>query len=222
MGIVKIYLHNYLLTMIITDLPYFGSISFLQEVIKSDMICFDNNAPFSKMSFKNRMVIATAQGPLHLTIPIVGGRDQKTPLNELCISYDTPWNKQHLKAIVSSYKRSPYFEYYQASLASLYESKPEKLIEFLMTCHIWIQQQLKGKWEIHSMSALPESDLLKWNRVFHTYLPKNYDTIENPIKYQQVFEDKVNFIPNLSILDMLFCVGGKQASNVLKSHANLK
>lgn len=217
MGIVKIYLHNYLLTMIITDLPYFGAISFLQELVHAESICFDNNAPFSKMSFKNRMVIGTAQGPLHLTIPIVGGRDQKTPINEVIISYDTPWNAHHLKAIISSYKRSPYFEYYQASLELLYESKPERLIDFLMNCHLWIQQQLKGKWQLVDLESLNETEQMNWKRHYHAWLPKNYDKIEIPIKYQQVFEDKVGFIPNLSILDLLFCVGGKQAHTYLKS-----
>jgi hypothetical protein len=217
LGIVKIYLHNYLLTMIITDLPYFGTISFLQEIVHADSICFDNNAPFSKMSFKNRIVIASAQGPLHLTIPIVGGRDQKTPINEVLISYDTPWSAQHFKAIISSYKRSPYFEYYQASLEHLYESKPARLIDFLMNCHLWIQLQLKGKWQLIDLESIPETELIKWDRHYHSFLPKNYNKIENPIKYQQVFEEKVGFIPNLSILDLLFCVGGKQAHNFLKT-----
>ena len=203
--------------MLITDLPYFGAISFLQEVAQAETICFDNNAPFSKMSFKNRMVIATAQGQLHLTIPIVGGRYQKTPLSQIAISYDTPWREQHSKAIVSSYKRSPYFEYYEASLKALYDTKPDSLIDFLTSCHLWIQQQLKGKWQIHSLETFNEDELQKWERQFHPWLPKNYDKIANPIKYQQVFEDKIGFIPNLSILDLLFSVGGKQAYQYIKT-----
>lgn len=221
MGFQKIYLHNYLLTMLITDLQYFGSISFIKELIQVDTVNFDHEAPFSKMSFKNRMIIASAQGPLHLTIPIVGGRDQKTALDQIEISYETPWNEQHYKSIVTCYQRSPYFEYYQDSLSNLYQSKPQKLLDFLLNCHLWIQQQLKGKWVIQPKDDIHQESLLNGQRHYHPWLPKNFDRIPNPIKYQQVFEDKVGFIPNLSILDILFCVGGKQTPNYLKAVNNL-
>ena len=51
--------------MVFTDLHYFGSLSYYRSIVKTDIVVFDIVAPFSKMSFKNRMVIATAQGPLH-------------------------------------------------------------------------------------------------------------------------------------------------------------
>ena len=69
--------------MLITVLPYFGTIDFVKSITNQNDIYFDNEQSFTKMSFKNRMVIATAQGALHLTIPIIGGRDQKLPLKEV-------------------------------------------------------------------------------------------------------------------------------------------
>ena len=94
-----------------TDLQYFGSIHFVKTLMIHRNVLFDIEAPFTKMSFKNRMVIITSQGPLMLTIPIVGGRDQKTPIKDIAIAYDSPWSAQHLKSITTSYKRAPYFEY---------------------------------------------------------------------------------------------------------------
>lgn len=203
--------------MIITDLQYFGTISFFNSILKLDQVCFDNNHPFSKMSFKNRMVIATAQGPLHLSIPIIGGRDQKSPLKDIKISYDSPWHEQHYKALISNYQRAPFFEYYQESLKNIYDSKPSYLVDLLMVCHEWTKKQLKGKWEtiydINEVGALNIDD--SCNRIFHPWLPKNYASIPNPIKYQQVFEDKTGFQPNLSILDVLFCCGGKLANQLM-------
>ena len=102
--------------MVYIDLHYFGALSYYHVLAQHGHIIFDCTTAFSKMSFKNRMVIVTAQGPLHLSIPIVGGRDQKTPMNEIRIAYDSPWKSQHFKAISVNYKRAPYFEYYADSV----------------------------------------------------------------------------------------------------------
>lgn len=195
-----------------TDLQYFGSIHFVKTLMENRNVVFDLDAPFSKMSFKNRMVIVTSQGPLMLTIPIVGGRDQKTPIKDITIAYDSPWNAQHLKSIITSYKRAPYFEYYEESLTSLYANKPEKLVDFLLQCSDWLQSQLKIKWE----RSLPHDqvDVVAVIKYQDPWLPKNYSQVERLTKYQQVFSDQLDFVTNASILDMLFCVGGREISRL--------
>lgn len=204
--------------MLITELTYFGTIDFIKTIIQQDEICFDNQMPFSKMTFKNRMVIASAQGPLHLTIPVIGGRDQKIPFKEVKIAYDSPWNLQHMKAIISCYQRAPYFEYYKEDLIQIYNSHPEYLIDFLMTIHVWVRKQLKGKWNVLNTLTIANNQLQPTSDdqiIMTNWLPKNYQTISNPIYYQQVFEDRIGFLPNVSILDLLFCCGGKQAYYLL-------
>ena len=195
-----------------TDLQYFGSIHFVKTLMENRNVAYDLDAPFSKMSFKNRMVIVTSQGPLMLTIPIVGGRDQKIPIKDITIAYDSPWNAQHLKSIITSYKRAPYFEYYEQSLTSLYANKPEKLVDFLLQCSDWLQSQLKIKWE----RSLPHDqvDVDAEFKYQDPWLPKNYSKIEGLPKYQQVFSDQLEFVTNASILDMLFCVGGREISKL--------
>ncbi len=210
MNNVKIYLHNLLLIMITTDLQYFGTISFIKNLIKQDKVYFDNNQPFTKMSFKNRMVIASAQGPLHLTIPIVGGRDQKTCISEIQIDYSTKWNEHHLKSIITNYKRAPFFEYYEMELNEIYSQQTVLLADFLLNINLWVKSKMKGNWEL---SLQNNNEQL--NRFYDPYLPKNYFEIINPVMYQQVFEDKTGFLPNLCILDMLFCCGGKQANYLI-------
>ncbi len=194
---------------IISDLQYFGSISYIKELMQSDLVYFNGEQLYSKMSFKNRMIIGTAQGPLHLSIPIIGGRDQKISMKQIKIAYHIPWMNQHYKTIVSSYKRSPFFEYYHHDIKQIYATQPEYLHDFLINVNEWIKKQIKGKWEISLIEPIHSKN--------HSTecLPKNYDQIQNPIVYQQVFEDKIGFMPNLCILDMLFCCGGKQANGLL-------
>jgi hypothetical protein len=196
--------------MLITDLPYFGTIGFFQNLLQSDKVLFDSDQPFSKMSFKNRMVIATAQGPLHLSIPVIGGRDQKTPIKEIRIAYDSSWNEQHFKALVSNYQRSPFFEYYKDTLYEQYQSKPIFLIDFLEAAHYWVRNQLKGNWELVKQDS--GDNAIRW---YDPWFPKNYMEYPNPVVYQQVFEDKTGFLPNLSVLDLLFNCGGKQGHQLM-------
>lgn len=203
--------------MLITDYQYFGSICFIELIYTQKQLCFDKEAAFTKMSFKNRMIILSAQGPLNLTIPILGGREQKTAIKDVLIAYDAPWQAQHFKAIKTCYKRAPYFEYYEADLEKLYTTKKEYLVDFLEDCHQFLQKSIKGKWElidckepinepineeVKKVSALP------WQ-------PNNYEQFAIQYPYMQVFESSKGFISNLSILDWLFCEGGKEISKQL-------
>lgn len=194
------------------DLQYFGSIHFVKTLMENKNVLYDLEAPFTKMSFKNRMVIITSQGPLMLTIPIVGGRDQKTPIKDIAIAYDSPWSAQHLKSITTSYKRAPYFEYYEESLTALYSKKPAKLVDFLQQCSEWLQSQLKVNWDLSIPHHQVDVDaIIKYQ---DPWLPKNYSRIEGLPKYQQVFTGQNDFITNASILDMLFCVGGREINKL--------
>jgi hypothetical protein len=195
-----------------TDLQYFGSIHFVKTLMENRNVVFDLEAPFTKMSFKNRMVIVTSQGPLMLTIPIVGGRDQKTPIKDITIAYDTPWTAQHLKSLTTSYKRAPYFEYYEQSLQVLYANKPAKLVDFLLLCSDWLQIQLKLNWNFNQTQEKVALDAVV--KYYDPWVPKNYNQHNGLPKYQQVFSDQIDFVANLSILDMLFCVGGREISKL--------
>jgi hypothetical protein len=159
------------------------------------------------------MVIATAQGPLHLTIPIVGGRDQKTPMNAIQIAYDSPWRTQHFKAISINYKRAPYFEYYADSLEQLYSIEHVYLNDFLLATQHWTKAHLKAKWLIEIANEQTSiQQALKW---VDPMKPNNFETSNNQFKYQQVFDSSTGFIPNTCILDALFAMGGKQVLTMI-------
>ena len=218
--------------MILCDYQYFGPICFIELVYKQKQLCFDKEAPFSKMSFKNRMVILSAQGPLNLTIPILGGREQKTAIKDILIAYDAPWQAQHFKAIKTCYKSAPYFEYYEDDIEKLYTTKKVYLVDFLEDCHHFIKKSIKGEWElidcnksikepinvtineeVSKVSA--ELELNRKEKTIFPWQPNNYDQFAIQHPYLQVFELTKGFTSNLSIVDWLFCEGGKEISKLL-------
>ena len=205
--------------MLITDYQYFGPICFIELIYNQKQLCFDKEAPFTKMSFKNRMVILSAQGPLNLTIPILGGREQKTAIKDILIAYDAPWQAQHFKAIKTCYKRAPYFEYYEADIEKLYATKKEYLVDFLEDCHHFLQKSIKGKWELIDYKEYKNEETIK---EILPWQPNNYDQFPIRHSYLQVFESSKGLIPNVCILDWLFCEGGKEISKQLSENLNLK
>jgi hypothetical protein len=194
--------------MVYTDLHYFGTLTYYHEFAQHEQITFDMTSAFSKMSFKNRMVIATAQGPLHLSIPIIGGRDQKTPMNEIRIAYDSPWRTQHYKAISINYKRAPFFEYYVDSLDQLYSIEHVYLNDFLLATQNWTKEQLKAKWLFETENA--QHFIQKQTKWVDPMKPNNFETTTKQFQYQQVFDSTKGFIPNTCVIDALFAIGGKQ------------
>jgi hypothetical protein len=179
------------------------------------------------MSFRNRCLIAGAQGIISLSVPLQQGRNQQLPMNEVRISDTEQWQSRHFKSIRSAYNRSPFFDFYQDELAAIYRRPFELLTDWNICCLEWIKEKLAWSTEIRfTESAIPYqsdgiaefpdgfteprdgvSELRKGiadlrNRV----LPKNYMEWK-PVKYRQVFEERTGFFPNLSILDLLFNCG---------------
>jgi hypothetical protein len=209
--------------MMLSDYQYFGPICFIELIYNQKQLCFDKEAAFTKMSFKNRMVILSAQGPLNLTIPILGGREQKTPIKDILIAYDAPWQAQHCKAIKTCYKSAPYFEYYEADIEKLYATKKEYLVDFLEDCHQFIKKSIKGKWELIDCKVpikevekvSVELEVNSKQKTMLPWQPNNYDQFAIQHPYRQVFESTKGFTSNLSIVDWLFCKGGKEISKQL-------
>src|SRR5580658_3808026 len=89
------------------------------------------------MGFRNRCQIAGAQGVVDLSVPLVKGRDQKTLVRDVRISYRQPWAAQHWKTIVSCYSRSPWFDHYRDELEGLYRRRFDFLVDWDLACFDW-------------------------------------------------------------------------------------
>jgi hypothetical protein len=200
---------------LIVDLQYFPSYILYKILNKSSNIIFEQYDFYQKMSFRNRCQVAGAQGRVNLSIPLAKGRDQKTLMKDVRIANNLRWQDNHWKTILSCYSRSPWFEFYRDELERLYLRPFVFLLDWNMACFEWTRGVLASPVPVGLTDTYQahynEDEWLDWRG---RLLPKNIlDAAHGaPIVYRQVFEEITGFIPNLSILDLLFCEGQRARS----------
>ncbi|MCH7657304.1 MAG: WbqC family protein [Bacteroidetes bacterium] len=204
---------------IILSTAYLGPICYYSRFFLPYPVLIEKNENYLKQSYRNRCVIYGANGPLTLAVPVQRGSFHKTAINELEIDYVTDWQANHLRSIISSYKSAPFFEFYIDDLIPCYQQKIRYLIDYntslmkILLRHLEIKQ---GFSFTKSFIKQYPSKLLDFREKIH---PKK--TFRDPffknLEYTQVFSPKHGFIPNLSILDLLFNLGPGSAELLKKS-----
>lgn len=202
---------------LIIDIQYFAPFSFYKISYKFSNIIFEQYETWQKMSFRNRCRIAGAEGIIDLSIPLVGGRDQKTLMKEVKISDEKGWRDRHWKTIVSCYSRSPWFGHYRDDLEILYRRPSIFLVDWNRRCFEWSMKALGmtpgvALTDRYEKSYGPEDGVDLRGKI----APGSSEPAAEGPRYRQVFEERMGFIPDLSILDLLFCEG-KNAIRYIQS-----
>ena len=175
---------------------------------------------YQKQSYRNRCRFYAADGVQALSYPIVHeGGTHKLPISEIRIDWSTPWLQQHERAIISAYRTSAYFEYYQDELFAILESRPEKLLDlnmallrfFIEKTGLAIDLRTTQDYSRDGVLASPDGTAVICEDLREAIHPKRPDTILEDLKlakpYFQVFASKHGFKSNLSIMDLLFNEG---------------
>jgi WbqC-like protein family len=201
--------------MVVSELQYFPPITFVTTLYKETYVFLDIYETYRKMSFRNRCIIAGAQGIISLSVPLEEGRNQNQPMNEVLISKAEDWQSRHFKSIQSAYNRSPFFEYYQNELMLIYQKTFDRLVEWDLYCLNWVREKLRWPAEIRLTEKTIPFRAEGYTDRRGLLLPKNYSLL-SPVKYRQVFEERTGFFPNLSVLDLLFNTG-PEAGELLRN-----
>ena len=185
---------------------YLAPVPLYALLYKCDALVINGDEPFVKQTFRNRAVIATENGAQSLTIPVIhdGGR---MAMRDVRISEHGNWRHQHWNAMVSAYRKSPFFDYYADDFAHFYEERDGFLMDFNLRLHAVVSELLGLERGVQIVdNSFKVMDFVDLRRIAE---PKALSDIEgySAQPYYQVFAQRNGFIPNLSIVDLLFNMG---------------
>lgn len=198
------------MTTALLQTTYFGPVQWYQKLKRYDHCVIEQYDSYQKQTYRNRCVIATANGLQALTVPV-----DHSPLTidhvqckDLRISDHNQWRRVHWNALQSAYSESPFFEYYADDIRPFFEQKYEFLIDFNEAIRQKMCELLDIETSVSYSSGfmVHGSGFKDFREVIHAKHPKD-DPEFQPRSYWQVFQHRYGFQPNLSILDLLFCMG---------------
>ena len=183
---------------------YLAPVPLYARLYASDGIIIDGSSPFVKQTFRNRAVIATENGTQALTIPIVHNGNQA--MRDVRISEHGNWRHLHWNAIVSAYRKSPFFDYYADDFAHFYEERDGFLMDFNLRLHTVVCELLGLERTVKTAEEMAKKDIEDLRCIAEpTALTRAEGFCPQP--YYQVFAARNGFQPNLSIADLLFNMG---------------
>jgi hypothetical protein len=193
---------------ILLSIAYLPPISWMAIAIQSGKIELEVHETYPKQTFRNRCTIATASGILSLTVPVNRINGNHTKTSDVHIDNSKNWQMLHWRSIITAYSKSPYFLYYRDLLEPLFFKKYELLVDLNRELLYTILKALK----INSIEILYTTEYAMkpyfhdLRNSFHPKYPHRGVTCILP-RYMQVFEEFHGFLPDISIIDLLFNLG---------------
>ena len=191
---------------ILITTAYLPPIALISECVNSKKVIIEAFETYSKQTTRNHCIIAGPNGKQQLTVPVNKVNGNRTLTKDIRISYFQDWQKIHWRSIETAYNNSPFFLYYRDYFEPFYFRKFDFLIDLNNRILETVFSTLRLVKEIDvtkQYEKVPES-AVDLRKDFGSKNPGSACPLKN---YTQVFEGKTGFIPNLSIIDLIFNLG---------------
>lgn len=201
---------------VLIEAHYLPCIAYFSILANADEVILEKHENFKKQTYRNRCQLVTSQGIQSLIIPLTHPTD-KTLITDIRIDYRQKWLNNHWRTIQSAYGKAPFFEYYQEDLRKVFDKRPEFLYDFikalLSLCLDWIKSKVVIS-ETLSYQTFSDTSVKDYRSCINVKNRVNMADFYQPIPYTQVFGN--TFAANMSIIDLIFCVG-PEAARIIKT-----
>lgn len=196
---------------------YLAPIAYYKILANAEEVFLEQQESYVKQTYRNRCTIATANGLMNLTIPIEKSEFGKNNIRDVKIADFKNWQQQHWRSIEAAYNSSPFFEYYVDDLVPFYEKNQQFLWDFNLELQSVILELMDIDVNLFLTADYQHQFTDDTIDLRHRISPKGSPYIANLKPYYQVFEHKLGFQANLSIIDLLFNMGNESIL-ILKDH----
>ncbi len=193
-----------------TELPFFGALQYYRLLASASIVELEAREHYQKGGYRNRCLLAGPNGIQRLSIPLQKGKHQSLPIQEVRLSYNENWPLNSWRGIQTAYGSAPFFIHYADDIREVLMARHERL------------------WDLNIAALRTSFRLLRWTDRLQIKETTDYQKTKEGSSdwrdrispkqackdipaYPQVFADKHGFIPDLSILDLLFCMGPSAA-----------
>lgn len=180
---------------------YMPSIVYFYFLLNTENAIIEQHETFPKQTIRNRTTILTDKGPFLLSIPVNKPNGNHSKTNEITICYKQNWIQKHWRAMETAYNSSPFFLYYKDELLAILNKRYQLLIDLNKDLLDFFLRKLKIQTTIEYSERF-NSDILSVDALLG-----GTENLLNFPAYHQVFSERYNFVPNMSILDLLFNKG---------------
>jgi hypothetical protein len=209
------------MTGILLELHFLPSIQYLSKWLCFEQVIIEQQEHYIKGSYRNRAHLIGSNAPIRLSVPLQKGKNEQLSIREVRIANEQPWQKAMIRTIQSAYGKAPFYEFYAPPLLEILEQAHS----FLFDLNRALLEEILDLLELDiplsytdTFQTSPPKDVLDFRNHIH---PKTHRRQPDPwfqiVEYPQVFQEKHGFLPNLSILDVLFCAGPQTIEILAKS-----
>ncbi len=205
---------------------YLPPLEYMVCIAKTGTALIEWHETYSRQTWRNRCSIATANGRLDLSIPVNRPQGRATKTKEVLISTHRNWEQGHWRAIQTAYGKAPFFLFYRDLFEPFYRERKARYLWDFNTGLLQVllgQLQLKPRLGYTSYYTRQPGDILDLRERISpkTGRPEGSLLSYWP-PYYQSFSERNGFMPNLSVIDLLFHLGPESAAYLRKAAVYLQ